>query len=428
MQSLNLPVSLPKLKLRVVIQIKSNNIFYHIFVYLLLLGLAAFWVVRFEPAPSDILFALAGTAWLIYRVIHRKGVPLESTDWLLLGFLLTGWIGLAFSPSLPESIRFAGITTYLAVFYYITRQASKDLNLRSIIIALYLGSSLITACLIWVITLGSPLWQLPRESLITHCGRAVALFKDPNVAGAFLVPAALYFLCRGLQHIRPVVMKVLYLFSQCAVFLTLGRGAVLSLGLGCLIVFLLTPSTWWKRLKLMVLSVLIIEVLTFVLAFYPPAATEGFERVFPHMVFFQYIVREKALPRAGLLKAYPGGVIEDYDRGGRIYAWRAGLEIFKEHPLLGTGPGSFELLSPAIEEKLGAGIITPSAHNLYIRVLAENGILGFALLLAFFTNVWRKARHKDNLWLKAALIALLFNAFFIDTLHHRHLWLLLALL
>ncbi|HHU86180.1 MAG TPA: hypothetical protein GXZ25_05145 [Peptococcaceae bacterium] len=61
-------------------------------------------------------------------------------------------------------------------------------------------------------------------------------------------------------------------------------------------------------------------------------------------------------------------------------------------------------------------------------MLAENGILGFALLLAFFTNVWRKARHTDNLWIKAALIALLFNAFFIDSLHHRHLWLLLALL
>lgn len=394
----------------------------------MLLGLAAFWVVRFEPAPSDILFALAGTAWLIDRIIHRKGVPLENTDWLLLGFLLTGWIGLAYSPSLPESIKFGGITTYLAVFYYITRQACKDLNLRPKIIALYLGSALITACIIWVITLGSPLWQLPQESLITHHGRAVALFKDPNVAGAFLVPAALYFLWRGLQHIQPVVMTILYLFSQCAVFFTLGRGALMSLGLGCLIVFLLTPSTWWKRLKLMVLSVLVIEALTFVLAFYPATATNEFDRVFPHIDLCRYIVKEKSLPPAGLLKTYPRGVIQDYDRGGRVYAWRAGLEIFREHLLLGTGPGSFEILSPAIEKKLGAGITTPSAHNLYIRTLAENGIFGFALLLAFFINVWRKARHTDNLWIKAALIALLFNAFFIDSLHHRHLWLLLALL
>ncbi len=238
----------------------------------------------FEPAPCDILFALAGAAWLIDRISNGKGVPLENTDWLLLGFLLTGWIGLAYAPSIHESARFAGITTYLAVFYYIIRHASRDFSLRNKIIYFYLGSALITVGLIWVTIMGAPLLQLPRESLLAdyHSGGATALFKDPNVTGAFIVPAALYFLWRCLQYVKPVGMAALYLFCECAVFLTLSRGAVMSLGLGCLIIFLLTPSTWRKRFTLMVLSVLVVESLSFVLALYPPTSTK-LDRVFPHI-------------------------------------------------------------------------------------------------------------------------------------------------
>ncbi|MDD4238553.1 MAG: O-antigen ligase family protein [Desulfotomaculaceae bacterium] len=385
--------------------------------------------MRFEPALCDILFVLAGAAWLIDRFIHGKGVPLESKDWLLLGFLLTGWIGVAYAPSIPESVRFAGITTYLAVFYYIIRQASKDISLRNIMISFYLASALITVVLVWIAIAGSPLWQLPADSLLTYRTRPIALFKSPNVAGAFIVPAALYFLWRSLQYVRPAGLAALYLISECAVFLTMSRGALMSLGLGCLIIFLLTPSTWRKRFTLMVLSVLVVELLSFVLAFYPATVVGELDRVFPHMPLFRYVVTEKSLPPAGMLAIYPQGVVKDYDRGGRAYAWKAGLEIIKEQPLLGRGPGSFESLSPAIEEKLGAKIITPSAHNLYIRVMAENGIIGFALLLVFFIYAWRNARYKgDNLWIKAALVALLVDAFFIDSLHFRHLWLLLALL
>lgn len=385
--------------------------------------------MRFEPAPCDLLLATACAAWLINRLLNGGRVLLENANWMLLGFLLTGWIGVASAPSLPQSVRFAAITTYLAAFYYLTRQASRDFSLRKKIISLYLASALITVGLVWITIAVAPFGLLPEDSLLTFRTRPIALFKDPNVTGVFIVPAALYFLWQCLQFTRPAGTAALYLLSECAVFLTLSRGALMSLGLGCGMIFLLTPSTWRKRLTLMVLSVLVVELLSFVLAFYPATAVKGLERSFPHMPFFRYVVTEKSLPPVGMLGVYREGVIMDYDRGGRAYAWKAGLEIFKERPLLGTGPGSFESLSPAIEEQLGAKFITPSAHNLYIRALAENGIIGFTLLLAFFIYAWRSARYTgDNLWIKAALIALLVNAFFIDTIHHRHLWLLLAFL
>lgn len=239
------------------LNINTISIFYKAFICLAQLSLATLWVVYFEPAPCDILFALAAAAWLVDRITSGKRIALEKSDWLLLGFLLTCWIGLAYAPSISGSARFAGITTYLAVFYYIIRQASSDFSLRDRFINLYLVSALITVGIIMLTIMGSPLWQLARESILLNynSGGATALFKDPNVAGAFVIPAALYFLWRCLQNARPAGLAALYLFSVCAVFLTLSRGAVMSLGLGYLMIFLLTPSTWRKRFSLMVLTV-----------------------------------------------------------------------------------------------------------------------------------------------------------------------------
>jgi len=58
-------------------------------------------------------------------------------------------------------------------------------------------------------------------------------------------------------------------------------------------------------------------------------------------------------------------------------------------------------------------------------LLASNYRLDRAGILSFIAC---KCQDTGNLWITAALIALLFNAFFIDSLHHHHLWLLLALL
>lgn len=57
----------------------------------------------------------------------------------------------------------------------------------------------------------------------------------------------------------------------------------------------------------------------------------------------------------------------------RSQIWRAGLERFSERPLLGVGTGGF---SRAVAPLLGASI---PAHNAFITVLTEMGVVGFAL-------------------------------------------------
>ncbi|WP_285401695.1 O-antigen ligase family protein [Luteibacter sp. ME-Dv--P-043b] len=56
---------------------------------------------------------------------------------------------------------------------------------------------------------------------------------------------------------------------------------------------------------------------------------------------------------------------------GRVDAWYAGLEMFRDHPILGVGAGNFTEYNEL------------TAHNSFVLVIAETGFVGFVLWLAF---------------------------------------------
>lgn len=56
---------------------------------------------------------------------------------------------------------------------------------------------------------------------------------------------------------------------------------------------------------------------------------------------------------------------------GRVDAWYAGLEMFRDHPAFGVGAGNFTEYNEL------------TAHNSFVLVLAETGFIGFMVWLAF---------------------------------------------
>lgn len=106
----------------------------------------------------------------------------------------------------------------------------------------------------------------------------------------------------------------------------------------------------------------------------------------------------------------------------RLVLWRAVPRMVRDHPLLGTGFGTFIRAWPLYRP---AGFVDqPSAHNLLLNFAAETGVLGLAAFLIFvaagLTGLWRRMQHvrgdsqTDGLWvaLFAATVAVLIQQFF----------------
>jgi O-antigen ligase len=111
---------------------------------------------------------------------------------------------------------------------------------------------------------------------------------------------------------------------------------------------------------------------------------------------------------------------------GRFDLIHAALEAFTRHPFVGGGIGSF---------RLGEGEI---AHNSAMWFLADFGIVGLAVLLAFlgwfFAKGWRAYRLAPAreqplvLGLLLAHTAMFGLAMGIEAFYQRHWWLVLGLI
>jgi len=69
--------------------------------------------------------------------------------------------------------------------------------------------------------------------------------------------------------------------------------------------------------------------------------------------------------------------------GDRLDLWETALKIFKDHPLLGSGPGTYEKLLYTYGPAGGysEGNIHLHAHNTYLELLSEVGIIGLTAFL-----------------------------------------------
>ncbi|RPI74742.1 MAG: hypothetical protein EHM45_17480, partial [Desulfobacteraceae bacterium] len=103
---------------------------------------------------------------------------------------------------------------------------------------------------------------------------------------------------------------------------------------------------------------------------------------------------------------------------GRILVWKRGLVIFKDHPILGVGPGVFMdcygsyIMENKFKGELSvakAGKQWKTAHNTYLLVLTELGIFGFIaflwLIVRVFKNLALLKRAEEGVPVKRGLQA-----------------------
>lgn len=85
----------------------------------------------------------------------------------------------------------------------------------------------------------------------------------------------------------------------------------------------------------------------------------------------------------------------DTSTGLRIDAWRWSWELIKEKPMLGVGTGNWKVVILKHENQKNAGFIyLYKAHNDFIEITTETGILGGLLFLGLFAMIiWKFLLH-----------------------------------
>lgn len=111
---------------------------------------------------------------------------------------------------------------------------------------------------------------------------------------------------------------------------------------------------------------------------------------------------------------------------GRAHFWAVTLDIIKAHPVIGTGLGAFGVIYTRYDTRNGLFRLE-QAHNDYLQVLSDAGIVGGVLALSFvvllFYKALSRARSRDDFRRGVSLAALsgcfavLVHSFFDFTLH-----------
>jgi hypothetical protein len=96
------------------------------------------------------------------------------------------------------------------------------------------------------------------------------------------------------------------------------------------------------------------------------------------------------------------------------------FHTFKEHPLVGSGPGS-------MPGKRNHGRIPFRAHNTPLNVAATMGLPALVVLLGLFAVLWRERKRPTSLATWTGLGGLVLDGLAQDVDHFRHVWILLGM-
>lgn len=353
--------------------------------------------VFIEPSPAEIWFTLT-VPFLLLGFKVRWSV-IFATISLFLPLFLSSFIGLAlygvFNP------RFFIIDIYLFSFFFVLSSYASSLKkyaekiLDKLMISWSWAGAINILAGIFCYLTGRR--TLLNANVVRFGIRLTGFFKDPNVLGPFLIPVSVYFLMQFLKDRgNKFANLTLFSFFSFGVLLSFSRAAWLDYAVSMF--FLIIMRLQKRKMFLKILGITAILIIAFSVFWF----------LADKINFFGITLKDFFLSRLGL---------QSYDIG-RFEAQHQFIEILSStSALFGIGPGNYEIYS--------AGFAT---HSLYARYIGERGLFGFSLFVVFWIFVLKKtiaSRNKD--FLLPVLFGQLANSFFIDSLHWRHLWLIIAL-
>lgn len=344
------------------------------------------FLIAIAPAVTFGFMGLLLFAFIIKKTIKKNGF-LISTPVNLPFFILFLISVISFKNSVDYNASFRGLTKLLehVLLFLICAEEIKDKRQFSwILLSVFLGASLISIDGLWQIKFGRDF--IRGNTLQSAIGliRPTASFPNPNVMGIYLTAIApiifgvTFFYAKGKIKL-PLMLGTALTFTS--IYLTFSRGA--GVGVYAAILFLTLARKKW------IISLLLILVL----------------------LIFPFIMPENIRDWAKEVGYHPLVFMCNYDR---ISFYKNTLNMIKHHPFIGVGVNTFcqsykKYRLPESEKNMTSDSIY--AHNIYLHMAGEIGLLGLSAFIFLLFQVFRvgiKAYQRfDDEFLKIISISLL---------------------
>ncbi len=398
-------------------------------VVIILVAMFPGWVPK-NVFPGPTLLSFISLTFLIFSALQWKKIDpnitrLSQISLSLLLFYGWGALGYFFTGSLD--ISYAPLVQYLGVaflYFGLILCVKEETDLYKLFwIGLFCAGIHSLSVVYQILPTG---WFLDADNGISH-------FRNKNIFSSYIIfffPLAIFlssyssfkvlrYLARGLF----VLLLVVFLFAGSRA----GEGAVV-IQLLMMTAYLINKKDKAGLINLMVLtlvSTIIYSTTLFVLKkisaeivivqFFLMGAVflyeRGVERVKSLMVLIlvSTIILGAAIfiskNASTHLNAFRSGIeIKNNAMKSiniRIHFWQGTFGIIKDHWLTGTGLGTFRLIAPlylyeikdqrSLDLKSTSLWDPPSAHNLYLHIASESGVIGLCLFLVLIYFVFSKS-------------------------------------
>ncbi len=350
---------------------------------------------------GKVLLALAGW-WLLLMAAERWQDWLTPIHLPVLLYWAVSAIATAFSPVRTAATRgFLTFTLYVLLFALMA-QVLRSTRLRSWLIGVYLLTALVVSTYglrQWFVGVDALATWVDPESPLAQTTRVYSYLGNPNLLAAYLVPAVVFSIAAlwvwPRWPLKALALTMVMANLACLV-LTFSRGGWIGLVVA-LVALALLLAYWGSQ-------------------FLPP-----FGRTWAIPIALMLIVGVigGAVLLVGPLRDRVLSIFlwrQDSSNNFRINVWLAVLEMIRDRPLLGIGPGNraFNQIYPLYGQ---ARFTALSAYSIFLEVLVETGILGLGcflwLLLVAFNQAWQQVQalraraHSELPWLFAAIAAML---------------------
>jgi len=330
---------------------------------------------------------LMGLAWAVKLVLTERIVLARTPmDVPLLLFLLYALVRALTCAAPTVGLREVGWMAAYAAIFYVAVNTLRTRRQQGIAAGAIVATALLITLIAFVMALHSKTsyLALTLEQPEIYRGRLSTSYVCPNHYAGHLemaIPLVLGFIM--ISKARPVakiVAGALGFALILGMILSMSRGGWVGLALGTLCLFIVAIKQRRTRFLAWLL---------------PPALIA--------IVATTVIVRD---PRVREKFLHPGDTY--YFRG---LTWKHTLDVVREHPLFGTGPGTYRwAITKAQPARMWVDV--RYAHNDYLHTLSDYGVIGLGLVLwavgAFaFRGVraLRRLKKSSDLALTASVLA-----------------------